>query len=211
MEVYMDLKTFQKRLTKSEKNVKQLQSFIAEASKAANAVRKKKKSAIKSCSRQIEKYYNKLEKKLNRACIKEINDLKSDVTANSEEMEKQLKAVISEVNDSAKLADEKTAQQIEKDLTDFAADVDTAKENIQNALDVVKSCDIDSLLLKAQMNVNAAEERIDGDLAKKDQAAQEALLAQLLDYADACQELIAVIALEAGQVILDSSINPDQI
>ena len=61
------------------------------------------------------------------------------------------------------------------------------------------------------MNINAAEERIDGDLAKKDQAAQEALLAQLLDYADACQELIAVIALEAGQVILDSSINPDQI
>ena len=133
------------------------------------------------------------------------------MTANSEEMEKQLKAVISEVNDSAKLADEKTAQQIEKDLTDFAADVDTAKENIQNALDVVKSCDIDSLLLKAQMNINAAEERIDGDLARKDQAAQEALLAQLLDYADACQELIAVIALEAGQVILDSSINPDQI
>ena len=207
----MDLKTFQKRLTKSEKNVKQLQSLIAEASKAANAVRKKKKSAITSCSRQIEKYYNKLEKKLNRACIKEINDLKSDVNANSEEMEKQLKAVISEVNDSAKLADEKTAQQIEKDLTDFAADVDTAKENIQNALDVVKSCDIDSLLLKAQMNINAAEERIDGDLARKDQAAQEALLAQLLDYADACQELIAVIALEAGQVILDSSINPDQI
>ena len=55
----MDLKTFQKRLTKSEKNAKQLQSLIAEASKAANAVRKKKKSAIKSSSRQIEKYSSK--------------------------------------------------------------------------------------------------------------------------------------------------------
>ena len=201
----MDLKTFQKRLEKSEKNVKQLHSFIAEASKAADAVRKNKKSAIKSSSRQIEKYSSKLEKKLNKACIKEINDLKAD----SREMEKQLDAVINEVTEGALFADKKEAQQIEQEFSDFVKEMDAAGENVQGAMD--NACDIDSLLLKAQMNVNAAEERIDGDLSKKDKAAQEALLAQLLDYADACQELIAVIALEAGQIILESALNPDHL
>lgn len=205
----MDLKTFQKRLTKSEKNVRQLQSFLAEASKAANAVRKNKKSAIKSSTKQIEKYYGKLEKKLNKACIKEMNDLKADAAAERKEMEKQLDAVINEVTTAAQFADNQTAQQMEKEVADFTKEVDAAGETVQKALD--SACDIDSLLLKAQMNVNAAEERIDGDLSKKDRAAQEALLAQLLDYADACQELIAVIALEAGQVILDSTLNPDHI
>lgn len=201
----MDLKTFQKRLEKSEKNVKQLHSFIAEASKAADAVRKNKKSAIKSSSRQIEKYSSKLEKKLNKACIKEINDLKAD----SREMEKQLDAVINEVTEAALFADKKEAQQIEQEFSDFVKEMDAAGENVQEARDNAR--DIDSLLLKAQMNVNAAEERIDGDLSKKDKAAQEALLAQLLDYADACQELIAVIALEAGQIILESALNPDHL
>ena len=201
----MDLKTFQKRLEKSEKNVKQLHSFIAEASKAANAVRKNKKSAIKSSSRQIEKYSSKLEKKLNKACIKEINDLKAD----SREMEKQLDAVINEVTEAALFADKKAAQQIEQEFSDFVKEMDAAGENVQEARDNAR--DIDSLLLKAQMNVNAAEERIDGDLSKKDKAAQEALLAQLLNYADACQELIAVIALEAGQIILESALNPDHL
>ena len=201
----MDLKTFQKRLEKSEKNVKQLHSFIAEASKAADAVRKNKKSAIKSSSRQIEKYSSKLEKKLNKACIKEINDLKAD----SREMEKQLDAVINEVTEAALFADKKAAQQIEQEFSDFVKEMDAAGENVQEARDNAR--DIDSLLLKAQMNVNAAEERIDGDLSKKDKAAQEALLAQLLDYADACQELIAVIALEAGQIILESALNPDHL
>lgn len=201
----MDLKTFQKRLEKSEKNVKQLHSFIAEASKAADAVRKNKKSAIKSSSRQIEKYSSKLEKKLNKACIKEINDLKAD----SREMKKQLDAVINEVTEAALFADKKEAQQIEQEFSDFVKEMDAAGENVQEARDNAR--DIDSLLLKAQMNVNAAEERIDGDLSKKDKAAQEALLAQLLDYADACQELIAVIALEAGQIILESALNPDHL
>ena len=82
--------------------------------------------------------------------------------------------------------------------------INAAKENLRIAKER-KDSKIYALKLKAQMRADVLKEKIADAKAEKDKAAMESYIVDLLEYADACQNVAFAAAIEADLTILEAA------
>jgi F0F1-type ATP synthase membrane subunit b/b' len=122
-----------------------------------------------------------------------------DVTSMKEEAKSDIDAI-------GKAIDELNTKAIDKTYDNIAAvdgAINAAEENSRLAREQYES-KLNSTLLKAQMNVEAAKAKVDAQKEAVDKVAMEKRINDLLDYADGCQQLSLVYAMEAELAILEA-------
>lgn len=108
----------------------------------------------------------------------------------------EIEAEMAEIDKAIEELDKAIDAQIEDDIATFEGDIAAAETNRAIAKERRESKK-NTALLKAQMRVNAAKDRIAEKKAERDRNAHEKRIANLLDYADRCQETAIAYALEA--------------
>lgn len=82
--------------------------------------------------------------------------------------------------------------------------INAAEENLRLAKER-RDSKIYALKLKAQMKAEALKQKIADRRAEKDKAAMEAYILDLLDYAEACQQVAFAAAIEADITLLEAA------
>ncbi len=116
----------------------------------------------------------------------------------------QMKSDIEDIDAALDLIDEAVDAKVDDDIATLNGIVNAAKENYRLAKER-RDSRINTMKLKASMNINAAKARIAERKEAKDRAKQEQRIIDLLYYADSCQQLALVSALEAELAILEAA------
>ena len=90
---------------------------------------------------------------------------------------------------------------IDDDIATAKGEINAAKENARLAKECGDS-KLNAILLRAQMNVNAAKAKVKEKKAALEKADQEQRILDLLDYADKCQQLAVAMSMEADWAFL---------
>ena len=93
---------------------------------------------------------------------------------------------------------------IDDDIATIEGDINAAEENLRLAKER-KDSKIYAFKLKAQMKANALKQKIADRRAEKDKAAMENYILDLLDYAEACQQVAFAAAIEADMTLLQAA------
>ena len=121
----------------------------------------------------------------------------SEKAKNARQMRREeIEAEMVEIDRAIEELDHQIDAQIADDIATFEGDIAAEETNRAIARERRESKK-NTALLKAQMRVNAAKERVAEKKAAKERDAQEKRIADLLDYADRCQETAIAYALEA--------------
>ena len=94
--------------------------------------------------------------------------------------------------------------EIDDEIATIEGDINAAEENIRLAKER-KDSKIYAFKLKAQMKANALKQKIADRRAEKDKAAMENYILDLLDYAEACQQVAFAAAIEADMTLLQAA------
>ena len=137
-----------------------------------------------------------------------INEMKAKVNETAEmaktagRMKKEeIQADIAALDAAIDALDKAVDEQIESDIATAKGEINAAKENARLAKE---RCDskLNAILLRAQMNVNAAKAKVKEKKAALEKADQEQRILDLLDYADKCQQLAVAMSMEADWAFL---------
>ncbi len=138
-------------------------------------------------------------------------DIAADIAAVGAELDEldaaiaeQMKSDIEDIDAALDLIDEAVDEKIDDDIATLSGLVNAAKENYRLAKER-RDSKINAMKLKASMNINAAKARIAEKKEAKDKAKQEQRIIDLLCYADSCQQLALLSALEAELAILEAA------
>ena len=130
--------------------------------------------------------------------------------AGLDEAEAKVKADAAKVKDALTL-DQATAESIADAHTGIneiqkqtAGDVAAAAENVR-LMNERRDSTINAAKLRTEMKVNAAKEKVAAHKEAVDKAAQEALILDLLDYAEGCYEMACAWALEAEAAMMEAA------
>ena len=93
---------------------------------------------------------------------------------------------------------------IDDDIATIEGDINAAEENMRLAKER-KDSKIYAFKLKAQMKANALKQKIADKRTAKDKAAMENYILDLLDYAEACQQVAFAAAIEADMTLLQAA------
>ena len=116
----------------------------------------------------------------------------------------EIKERIGDLEAAAELADEAVDEKVDEGLAAAEGRISAVKENARLAGEKLKSR-ISSATLRAQMNVNAAREKIADKREAADQEKAAQRIMDLLDYADECQDLAANASAEAERAMLEAA------
>ena len=105
---------------------------------------------------------------------------------------------------ATELIAEEISAEMDDDIATIEGDIAAAKENRRIRKERAES-KRNSARLRAQMNVNAAKDRIAEKKKAKEQAKREDRALDLLDYADRCQALAMTMTLDAEHAILEAA------
>ncbi|MCR4675881.1 MAG: hypothetical protein K5634_01465 [Sphaerochaetaceae bacterium] len=164
---------------------------------------------------------------------KKMDEMKAKINAASEkakearnmkkeELEESIKYVNGEIDAFNELVDEAFDMKLaetEKKLSDIDSNLDflvkdtakTVKGNVEAGKENARlageslSRSLNTLKLKASMNVNAAKAKLQEKKTEKDMAKAEDHISDLLDYADRCQEMAVAMALESELTFLEAA------
>ena len=130
--------------------------------------------------------------------------------AGLDEAEAKVKAEAAKVKDAFTL-DQATAESIANAPTGIneiqkqtAGDVAAAAENVR-LMNERRDATINAAKLRTEMKVNAAKEKVTAHKEAIDKATQEALILDLLDYAEGCYEMACAWALEAEAAMMEAA------
>lgn len=177
---------YKQKLAEAQERMDKLKTKIGETADKSKAALKMKKS-------EIDSNLAKLDAELDL----ELDALEADLNA---QIEKDLK----DVNAAMDLFDKDINNEFESDIAAVEGTVNAAKDNVRMAKER-RDSKINSLKLRAQMNVNAAKAKIAEKQASRDKAKQEQRIVDLLDYADNCQKLALALAIDAEMAILEAA------
>lgn len=173
---------FKERLEASQKKIDEIKGKINETSEAAKNAGQMKKDEIQANIKELDAQIEEFDKAVDAQIESDI----AEMDAAFDEMDKAIEA------------------QVEDDIATVQGEINAAKENIRLAKERGDS-KINSIRLRAQMNVNAAKAKITEKKEAHDKAEQEQRIINLLDYADRCQELALALALESEASILEAA------
>ncbi len=116
----------------------------------------------------------------------------------------EIKERLGDLEAAAALLDEAADEKVDEGLAAAEGRITAARESARLAGEKLKG-KLNSAILRAQMNVNAARDKIADkkEAADQEKAAQRIL--DLLDYADECQDLAASASAEAERAMLEAA------
>ena len=132
---------------------------------------------------------------------------------NKEELDKKIAELKEKMNglgdkandavDAAKLSGMYAKDKIDEEVLKTKGDVNALKESCRILADKTKS-KISSELLKGQMNLDVAKEKLAEMKKEHDKAKMEEYINDVIEYADACVELSILAAEEAKLATLEA-------
>ena len=174
--------TYEERIAAAQAKMEAFKAKMAAAADKAKAAHAMKKEEIAAAIAQINA---------------ELDDLDATIAADCAEYEAAVDAQI-----------DKQLEVLDADIDDQIAtvegDINAAKENLRLAKER-KDSKIYALKLKAQMKAEALKDKIADKREARDKAAMECYILDLLDYAEACQQIAFAAAIEADLTLLEAA------
>lgn len=216
--------SFEEKFAAQGRKMDELKTKMNEALEAAKLVRQQNREQIAANIAKLDVAIDELDAEIDKKIDSQIDTLgmKIDQTANDisaaiDLTEEKMLQDVDKVKGAFTL-DKKTAESIAKEPTkidkiqaDTADQVasaiglgNAAEENLRLAQENTEA-KRSALMLHAQMNVKNAKEKVAAHKEAVDRAAQEAIILDLLEYADACQEIAYAYALEAENALSEAA------
>ena len=133
-----------------------------------------------------------------------LDEIDAEFEAFDAAVDAQIEADLADFDAATELIAEEISTEMDDDIATIEGDIAAAKENRRIRKERAES-KRNSARLRAQMNVNAAKERIAEKKKAKEQAKREDRALDLLDYADRCQALAMTMTLDAEHAILEAA------
>lgn len=185
--------TYEERIASAQAKMEAFKEKMAAAAEKAKAAHAMKKEEISAAIDEI------------NANLDELDAALAEDYAEFDAAVEKLDAAVAE--DYAKY-DAAVAEVADAYAADRAAtiegNINAAKENLRLAKER-RDSKIYALKLKAQMKSEALKQKIADRRAEKDKAAMEGYILDLLDYAEACQQVAFAAAIEADLTLLNAA------
>ena len=173
---------YKAKIAEAQAKMDRLKAKIGAAADGAKTAREMKKEEIAANIAALDRELDELDAAIDSAITQNIADTEAAMD----------------------LIEEAFDQQMEEDIATAKGHVAAAKENARLARERRESR-LNSLKLRAQMNVNAAKAKVAEKKEERDKSKQEQRIADLLMYADKCGEMSYAFALETEMTILEAA------
>ena len=201
---------FEERLAQTQSKLEELKAKINESIESAKAAYEvdKKDAMIRQakCDAAIEDFGRDVAAQVYCDVNSMQKEFEADAAALNEAIEQIDDKINAKIAEGAKKYDEageNLMAKVDDGLATVEGDVNAAAENRRLAKERSDS-KLNATRLKVQMHQEEVKSRIEAKKTELDKAAQEELIADLLDYADDCQMIAYAYAMEAELAITDA-------
>ncbi|MBQ3392428.1 MAG: hypothetical protein IJG52_03340 [Lachnospiraceae bacterium] len=140
---------------------------------------------------------------IDTAIEKFAEEIEAELGENFSYMKEQARKDAASIGESFDKLDERVQDKIDDDVDAVEGDISAAEENLRIVKDRADG-KLNAARLKVQMHQEQIRDKIEAKKTSFDKAAQEALITDLLDYADDCQKIAYAYAMEAELAIMDA-------
>ena len=201
---------FEERLAQTQSKLEELKAKINESIESAKAAYEvdKKDAMIRQAKfdAAIEDFGRDVAAQVYCDVTSMQKEFEADAAALNEAIEQIDDKINAKIAEGAKKYDEageNLMAKVDDGLATVEGDVNAAAENRRLAKERSDS-KLNATRLKVQMHQEEVKSRIEAKKTELDKAAQEELIADLLDYADDCQRIAYAYAMEAELAITDA-------
>ena len=201
---------FEERLAQTQSKLEELKAKINESIESAKAAYEvdKKDAMIRQAKfdAAIEDFGRDVAAQVYCDVTSMQKEFEADAAALNEAIEQIDDKINAKIAEGAKKYDEageNLMAKVDDGLATVEGDVNAAAENRRIAKERSDS-KLNATRLKVQMHQEEVKSRIEAKKTELDKAAQEELIADLLDYADDCQMIAYAYAMEAELAITDA-------
>ena len=201
---------FEERLAQTQSKLEELKAKINESIESAKAAYEvdKKDAMIRQAKfdAAIEDFGRDVAAQVYCDVTSMQKEFEADAAALNEAIEQIDDKINAKIAEGAKKYDEageNLMAKVDDGLATVEGDVNAAAENRRLAKERSDS-KLNATRLKVQMHQEEVKSRIEAKKTELDKAAQEELIADLLDYADDCQMIAYAYAMEAELAITDA-------
>lgn len=201
---------FEERLAQTQSKLEELKAKINESIESAKAAYEvdKKDAMIRQAKfdAAIEDFGRDVAAQVYCDVTSMQKEFEADAAALNEAIEQIDDKINAKIAEGAKKCDEegeKLMAMVDDDVATVEGDINAAAENCRIAKERSDS-KLNATRLKVQMHQEEVKRRIEAKKTELDKAAQEELIADLLDYADDCQMIAYAYAMEAELAITDA-------
>ena len=199
---------FNERLDKTHAKMDELKAKINQSVETSKKARELKKEEIMADMSDMDKAIDNFADKVEATVNDSISESDKALDTFADKVESVVNKALDEsgkaINDFADAVENKVNSALDSASDSIEGDVVAASENARLASERRES-KLNSMRLKAQMNKEAAKDRITAKKEAKDKASQEKRIVELLDYADSCQQLTLAMALETEAAVLEAA------
>ena len=201
---------FEERLAQTQAKLEELKAKINESLESAKAARQADKKEAMIAQAKINAAIEDFGRDVAAQVYCDVNSMQKEFEADAAALNEAIEQIDDKIN--AKIAEgakkydeagENLMAKVDDGLATVEGDVNAAAENRRLAKERSDS-KLNATRLKVQMHQEEVKSRIEAKKTELDKAAQEELIADLLDYADDCQMIAYAYAMEAELAITDA-------
>ena len=201
---------FEERLAQTQAKLEELKAKINESLESAKAARQADRKEAMIAQAKINAAIEDFGRDVAAQVYCDVNSMQKEFEADAAALNEAIEQIDDKIN--AKIAEgakkydeagENLMAKVDDGLATVEGDVNAAAENRRLAKERSDS-KLNATRLKVQMHQEEVKSRIEAKKTELDKAAQEELIADLLDYADDCQMIAYAYAMEAELAITDA-------
>ena len=201
---------FEERLAQTQSKLEELKANINESIESAKAAYEVDKKDAMIRQAKFDAAIEDFGRDVAAQVYCDVNSMQKEFEADAAALNEAIEQIDDKIN--AKIAEgakkydeagENLMAKVDDGLATVEGDVNAAAENRRLAKERSDS-KLNATRLKVQMHQEEVKSRIEAKKTELDKAAQEELIADLLDYADDCQMIAYAYAMEAELAITDA-------
>ena len=201
---------FEERLAQTQSKLEELKAKINESIESAKAAYEVDKKDAMIRQAKFDAAIEDFGRDVAAQVYCDVNSMQKEFEADAAALNEAIEQIDDKIN--AKIAEgakkydeagENLMAKVDDDLATVEGDINAAAENRRIAKERSDS-KLNATRLKVQMHQEEVKNRIESKKTELDKAAQEELIADLLDYADDCQMIAYAYAMEAELAIMDA-------
>lgn len=201
---------FEERLAQTQSKLEELKAKINESIESAKAAYEVDKKDAMIRQAKFDAAIEDFGRDVAAQVYCDVNSMQKEFEADAAALNEAIEQIDDKIN--AKIAEgakkydeagENLMAKVDDGLATVEGDVNAAAENRRLAKERSDS-KLNATRLKVQMHQEEVKSRIEAKKTELDKAAQEELIADLLDYADDCQMIAYAYAMEAELAITDA-------
>ena len=201
---------FEERLAQTQSKLEELKAKINESIESAKAAYEVDKKDAMIRQAKFDAAIEDFGRDVAAQVYCDVNSMQKEFEADAAALNEAIEQIDDKIN--AKIAEgakkydeagENLMAKVDDGLATVEGDVNAAAENRRLAKERSDS-KLNATRLKVQMHQEEVKSRIEAKKTELDKAAQEELIADLLDYADDCQMIAYAYAMEAELAIMDA-------